>query len=51
MTIDVSSIIEAKLAQMEKDGIIQKKIEEVLEKNILSAIASVKRYTASASVE
>ena len=38
MTIDVSSIIEGKLAQMEKDGIIQKKIEEVLEKNILSAI-------------
>ena len=38
MMIDVSSIIEGKLAQMEKDGVIQKKIEEVLEKNILSAI-------------
>lgn len=38
MTIDVSSIIAGKLAQMEKDGVIQKKIEEVLEKNILSAI-------------
>ena len=38
MTIDVSSIIEGKLAQMEKDGIIQKKIEEVLETNILSAV-------------
>lgn len=38
MTIDVSSIIGGKLAQMEKDGIIQKKIEEVLEKNILAAI-------------
>ena len=38
MTIDVSSIIAGKLAQMEKDGVIQKKIEEVLEKNTLAAI-------------
>lgn len=38
MTIDVSAIIAGKLAQMEKDGVIQKKIEEVLEKNILTAI-------------
>ena len=40
MTIDVSSIIEGKLAQMEKDGIIQKKIEEALEKSILFAVTS-----------
>lgn len=40
MNIDISGIIEAKLAQMEADGVIRKKIEDVLEKSILSAITS-----------
>lgn len=40
MIIDVSSIVEAKLAQMEADGVIRKKIEEALEKSILSAVVS-----------
>lgn len=38
MNIDVSGIIEAKLAQMEADGTIRKKIEDALEKAILSAV-------------
>lgn len=41
MVIDISGIIEAKLAQMEADGTIQKKIEDALEKSILSAVTSV----------
>ena len=40
MTIDISGIIEAKLAQMEEEGTIRKKIEEVLEKSVLSAVTS-----------
>lgn len=40
MTIDISSIVEAKLAQMEADGVIRKKIEDALEKSILSAVTS-----------
>ncbi len=40
MDINVSQIIEDKLAQMDASGIITKKIEEVLEKVVLSAIVS-----------
>lgn len=40
MTIDISSIVESKLAQMEADGVIRKKIEDALEKSILSAVTS-----------
>ena len=40
MNIDISGVIEAKLAQMEADGIICKKIEDALEKSILSAVTS-----------
>lgn len=40
MVVDVSAIVSAKLAQMEADGIIRKKIEEALEKSVLSAITS-----------
>lgn len=40
MEIKISAIIAEKLAQMERDGIIQKKIEETLEKAILDAVTS-----------
>ena len=40
MNINVSEIIAAKLAQMDADGTIKRKIEESLEKSIMSAIAS-----------
>lgn len=40
MNIDVSGIIEAKLTEMEKNGVIQKKIEDALEKSVLNAITS-----------
>ena len=40
MTIDISGIIETKLAQMEADGIIRTKIETALETSILDAISS-----------
>lgn len=40
MNIDISGIIDAKLAQMEAEGTIRKKIEDVLEKSILSAVTS-----------
>lgn len=40
MTIDISGIIETKLAQMEADGVIRTKIEAALEKSILDAISS-----------
>lgn len=40
MNINVSDIIERKMAQMEADGTIERKIEECLEKSILSAISS-----------
>lgn len=40
MTIDISGILEAKLEQMEAEGVIRKKIEDALEKSILSAVTS-----------
>lgn len=40
MNIDVSQIIADKLAQLEADGTIKRKIEESLEKSIMSAISS-----------
>lgn len=38
MNIDFNEVIQKKLAQMEKDGVIQKKIEDALEKSIMNAI-------------
>ena len=38
MNINVSDIIAEKLAQLEADGIIKRKIEEALEKSLMSAI-------------
>ena len=40
MNIDVSQIVAAKLAQLDEDGTIKRKIEESLEKTIMSAITS-----------
>ena len=40
MNIDVSKIIQDKLVQLEADGVIQKKIEDTLEKVISDAITS-----------
>lgn len=40
MNIDVSKIIQDKLTQLETDGVIQKKIEDTLEKVITDAITS-----------
>lgn len=40
MNVDVSAIIAAKLAQLEEDGTIKKKIEEALEKSVMAAITS-----------
>lgn len=40
MNIDVSQIVAAKLAQLDEDGTIKRKIEEALEKTIMSAITS-----------
>lgn len=40
MEVNISEIVTAKLEQMERDGVIQKKIEETLEKSILDAITS-----------
>lgn len=37
MTINITEIVSAKLAEMESSGVIQKKIEETVEKAILSA--------------
>ena len=52
MNIDVSAIIEAKLAEMEKSGVIQKKIEDALEKSVLSAITSeLESYSFRRSIE
>ena len=46
MNIDVSQIIADKLAQLEADGTITRKIEETLEKSIMSAITSeLESYT------
>lgn len=40
MTLDISAIIADKLAQLEEDGTIKRKIEEALEKSVLEAITS-----------
>ncbi len=40
MEINVSKIISDKLAQMDSDGVIKKKIEDTLEKSIMDAITS-----------
>lgn len=40
MEIKISEIVNEKLEQMERDGTIEKKIEEVLEKTIMDAITS-----------
>ena len=40
MNIDISQIVANKLAQMEEEGTIQRKIEETLEKTVLDAISS-----------
>lgn len=40
MEINISEIVSAKLAQMDRDGVIQKKIEETLEKMILDVITT-----------
>lgn len=40
MNIDVSQIVNDKLAQLEADGTIKRKIEESLEKTIMSAVTS-----------
>lgn len=40
MNIDVSQIVADKLAQLDAEGTIKRKIEEVLEKTIMSAITS-----------
>ena len=40
MNIDVSQIVADKLAQLDADGTIKRKIEEALEKTIMSAITS-----------
>ncbi len=40
MELNISEIVTAKLAQMERDGIVQKTIEESLEKGVLDAITS-----------
>lgn len=40
MVIDISKIVSDKLSQMEQDGVIQKAIEDGLEKAILGAVSS-----------
>lgn len=40
MEVNISEIVSAKLEQMDRDGIVQKKIEETLEKTVLDVIAS-----------
>lgn len=40
MNIDVSKIIENKLAELEATGVIQKKIEDAVEKSIMTAVTS-----------
>lgn len=52
MDINVSAIINEKLAQLEADGTIKRKIEESLEKSILSAISSeLESYSFRRSIE
>lgn len=40
MNIDISKIVSDKLAQLDADGIIKKKIEETVEKTVTDAITS-----------
>lgn len=52
MNLDITAIIEAKLAKMEEDGTIQKKIEEALENSVLAAITSeLESYSFRRSIE
>lgn len=52
MEIKISDIINAKLAQMEADGTITRKIEESLEKAIMSAISSeLESYSFRSGIE
>lgn len=52
MNIDVSQIIADKLAQLEADGTIKRKIEESLEKSIMSAISSeLESYSFRSGIE
>lgn len=52
MNIDVSQIIADKLAQLEADGTIKRKIEEALEKSIMSAISSeLESYSFRSSIQ
>jgi hypothetical protein len=52
MNIDVSGIIADKLAQMEADGTIKKKIEEAIEKSVLGAVTSeLEGYSFRRSIE
>lgn len=52
MDIKVSDIINEKLAQMETDGTIKRKIEESLEKSIMSAISSeLESYSFRSGIE
>ncbi|WP_297301137.1 hypothetical protein [uncultured Oscillibacter sp.] len=46
MNINISAILDAKLEQMDRDGVIKQKIEESLEKVILNAVSSeLESYT------
>lgn len=52
MNIDVSQIISDKLAQLEADGTIKRKIEESLEKSVMSAISSeLESYSFRSGIE
>ena len=52
MNINISEIIEQKLAQMEADGTIKQKIEESLEKSIMQAISSeLESYSFRSGIE
>lgn len=52
MQVNLTGIIEAKLAAMEQEGVIQKKIEDALEKSIMSAISSeLESYSFRRSIE
>lgn len=52
MNIDVSQIIADKLAQLEADGTIKRKIEEALEKSIMAAITSeLESYSFRSGIE
>lgn len=52
MNINISEIIKEKLTQMEEDGTIKRKIEESLEKSILSAVSSeLESYSFRSGIE